>query len=159
MNNEPSDNWEVWFLDDNDLIFFVFERVFHGSIVPLVINFFNMSHYVCKGSCHGSLEEMGVCETDGCTNQWEMMEECDCSDGKHGIEAVRDDVKDINGAVLQDGDSVQVTQDLKIGGGTGKVKRGDKFDNIKLIHGEDAAVECKVGKSTLVIKTCYLRKA
>ena len=44
-----------------------------------------------------------MCEADGCANQWEMMEACECADGKHGAGLV---VKDSNGAVLSDGDDV-----------------------------------------------------
>ena len=62
-----------------------------------------MTHYVCKGSCGGNLEELAMCEADGCSGQWEMMEECDCNDGKHGEGLV---VKDSNGTVLSDGDDV-----------------------------------------------------
>lgn len=65
-------------------------------------------------------------------------------------------VKDSVGNVLNDGDTVQVIKDLKVKGSS-NLKRGEKFKNIRLT-GDDEAVECRQGKSTLVIKTCYLKK-
>lgn len=65
-----------------------------------------MTHFLCKGTCNGTLEDMGICETEGCTNQWEMMEECNCTDGLHGAGESAEIVKDSNGNILQDGDSV-----------------------------------------------------
>ena len=44
-----------------------------------------MTHYICKGGCKGVSDVMGVCEADGCANQWELLEECECADGKHGF--------------------------------------------------------------------------
>lgn len=66
-------------------------------------------------------------------------------------------VKDCNGNQLQNGDSVQITQDLKVKGFPKDLKRGHTFKNIRLTDETDS-VECREGKSTLVIKTCYLKK-
>jgi len=68
------------------------------------------------------------------------------------------ETKDCNGNVLNNGDSVQLTKDLK-GKGTSKAfKRGDVMKNIKLIEDDPANVECRLGKTTMVIKTEYLKK-
>jgi protein PhnA len=67
-------------------------------------------------------------------------------------------VKDSNGNVLSEGDSVQVIKDLKVKGSSDVLKRGTKFKNIHLT-GNDEEVECRQGKSTLVLKTCFLKKA
>lgn len=67
-------------------------------------------------------------------------------------------VKDSNGAVLTEGDSVQVIKDLKVKGGSSDLKRGTLIKKIHLI-GDPEAIECRVDGSTLVLKTCFLKKA
>lgn len=116
-----------------------------------------MIHYFCPG-CGGSLEEIGVCETEDCSNQWEMMEECDCKDGKHGIETTSSlIVKDSNGNQLQTGDSVALIKDLPLRGSSKVYKRGTKVTNIKLTDNPDE-VDCKIGGSAIVLRTEFLKK-
>lgn len=67
------------------------------------------------------------------------------------------DVKDSNGNVLAEGDSVQVIKDLKVKGSSLNLKRGKVFKNIRLTD-KNEEVECREGKSTLVLKTCFLKK-
>jgi protein PhnA len=66
--------------------------------------------------------------------------------------------KDSNGNELNDGDSVQVIKDLKVKGSSITLKQGKLFKNIRLTS-KDEEVECKEGKSTIVLKTCFLKKA
>ncbi|MFV0481643.1 MAG: PhnA domain-containing protein [Campylobacteraceae bacterium] len=66
--------------------------------------------------------------------------------------------KDSNGNVLNDGDTVITTKDLDIKGMSKTLKRGEKIPKIRLTDDENA-VECKIGKSTVVLKTCFLKKA
>ena len=67
-------------------------------------------------------------------------------------------VRDSNGAVLKEGDSVTVIKDLKVRGSSGVIKRGTMVKNIRLT--DDAAeVEGKVEKSVMVLRTEFLRKA
>ncbi len=66
--------------------------------------------------------------------------------------------KDSNGNELNDGDSVQVIKDLKVKGSSQTLKRGKVFKKIRLTSNEEQ-VECKDGKSVLVLKTCFLKKA
>ncbi|GHA60934.1 alkylphosphonate utilization protein [Pontibacter akesuensis] len=68
------------------------------------------------------------------------------------------EVKDSNGNVLSDGDSVHVTRDLKVKGMSTTLKRGNVIKNIRLT-GSEEEVECRVGKSQVVLKTMYLKKA
>jgi protein PhnA len=68
------------------------------------------------------------------------------------------DVKDSNGNVLNDGDSIHVTKDLKIKGMSKTLKRGVAIRNIRLTNNPDQ-VECRIGKSQIVLKTCFLKKA
>lgn len=67
-------------------------------------------------------------------------------------------VKDCNGAPLQEGDSVMVIKDLKVRGGSSDLKRGTLVKKIHLID-DPEAIECRVEGSTLVLKTCFLKKA
>lgn len=67
-------------------------------------------------------------------------------------------VKDSNGAVLSEGDSVSVIKDLKVKGGSSDLKRGTLIKKIHLIDDAEA-IECRVDGSTLVLKTCFLKKA
>ena len=66
-------------------------------------------------------------------------------------------VKDSNGTELNEGDSVQVIKDLKVKGSSTTLKQGKVFKNIRLTS-RDEVVECREGKSTLVLKTCFLKK-
>lgn len=68
------------------------------------------------------------------------------------------EVRDCNGNILEDGDSVQVIKDLKVKGSSTTLKRGSVYRNIRLTAGKDE-VECRVGKSTIVLKTRFLKKA
>lgn len=67
-------------------------------------------------------------------------------------------VKDSNGNELADGDTVQVVKDLKVKGSSQTLKRGTVFKGIRLTDDEEA-VECGQGRNTLVLKTCFLKKA
>ena len=67
------------------------------------------------------------------------------------------DVKDSNGNILEDGDSVQVIKDLKVKGTSSTLKRGQTFKNIRLTS-KNGEVECRSGKSTIVLKTQFLKK-
>ncbi|MCM5662944.1 alkylphosphonate utilization protein [Galbibacter mesophilus] len=68
------------------------------------------------------------------------------------------EVKDSNGNVLNDGDSVHLTKDLKVKGMSKTLKRGNVIKNIRLT-GSPEEVECRVGKSTIVLKTQFLKKS
>lgn len=66
--------------------------------------------------------------------------------------------KDSNGTTLNDGDSVQVIKDLKVKGSSLVLKRGKVIKNIRLTSDEEE-IEYREGKSTMVLKTCFLKKA
>jgi len=67
-------------------------------------------------------------------------------------------VKDSNGNELKDGDAVQVIKDLKVKGSSDTLKRGTVFKTIRLTD-DDEAIECGQGRNTVVLKTCFLKKA
>ena len=67
-------------------------------------------------------------------------------------------VRDSNGAVLKDGDSVTVIKDLKVRGSSSVIKRGTMVKNLRLTDDVDE-VEGKVEKSVMVLRTEFLKKA
>jgi protein PhnA len=69
------------------------------------------------------------------------------------------DVKDSNGAILKDGDSVTLVKDLKVKGTSVTLKRGTRVKSIRLTD-DPAEVECSVDKvKGLVLRTEFLKKA
>lgn len=68
-----------------------------------------------------------------------------------------DTSRDCNGEILKNGDSVQINKDLKIKGMSKTLKRGTIVKGIK-ISGDEGHVDCKIGKSTVALKTCFLKK-
>jgi len=69
------------------------------------------------------------------------------------------EIKDSNGNILADGDSVLLIKDLKVKGTTVTLKRGTVAKNIRLTSNQEE-VECNVEKVRgLVLKTCFLKKA
>ncbi len=66
--------------------------------------------------------------------------------------------KDGKGNILEDGDNVHVIKDLKIKGMSKILKRGNIIKNIRLTNNSQE-VECRIGKSQIVLKTQFLKKA
>lgn len=68
-------------------------------------------------------------------------------------------VKDANGNVLQDGDTVVVIKDLPVKGGSGPIKVGTKVKNIRLTDG-DHNIDCKIpGFGAMGLKSEFVKKA
>jgi len=65
--------------------------------------------------------------------------------------------KDSNGAELADGDAVTVIKDLKVKGSSMVIKRGTKVKSIRLTENPEE-VDCKIDGSSIVLKTCFLKK-
>ena len=61
-----------------------------------------------------------------------------------------------NGGLL-DGDSVTVIKDLKVRGSSMVIKRGTKVKSIRLTENPEE-VDCKIDGSSIVLKTCFLKK-
>ena len=72
-------------------------------------------------------------------------------------EAEAEVAKDSNGAELVDGDSVTVIKDLKVRGSSMVIKRGTKVKGIRLTE-DPTEVDCKIDGSSIVLKTCFLKK-
>ena len=68
-------------------------------------------------------------------------------------------IKDSNGHILQDGDSVVVIKDLKVKGSSTVVKVGTKVKNIRLVDG-DHDIDCKIDKiGAMKLKSQFVKKA
>ena len=67
-------------------------------------------------------------------------------------------IKDANGNVLQDGDTVTVIKDLKVKGSSLVVKVGTKVKNIRLVEG-DHDIDCKIdGIGPVKLKFQFVKK-
>ncbi|CAG7839063.1 hypothetical protein CLOHAE12215_00449 [Clostridium haemolyticum] len=68
-------------------------------------------------------------------------------------------VKDSNGNILKDGDSVTIIKDLKIKGYSNALKKGTKVKNIRLVDG-DHNIDCKIdGFGAMLLKSEFVKKA
>ena len=67
-------------------------------------------------------------------------------------------VRDANGNVLQDGDTITVIKDLKVKGSSSVVKVGTKVKNIRLVDG-DHDIDCKIdGIGAMKLKSEFVKK-
>ncbi|WP_084255428.1 zinc ribbon domain-containing protein YjdM [Pasteurella testudinis] len=85
-----------------------------------------------------------------CGNEWSGEEVAETAD-----EFI---VKDSNGNLLQDGDSVILIKDLKVKGSSLVLKKGSKAKNIRLVD-SDHNVDCKIDGVSLALKSEFLKKA
>ena len=86
-----------------------------------------------------------------CAHEWAKTATQDIAEGVTII-------KDANGNVLQDGDTVTVIKDLKVKGTSLVVKVGTKVKNIKLVGG-DHDIDCKIdGIGAMKLKSQYVKK-
>lgn len=68
-------------------------------------------------------------------------------------------VKDANGNLLKDGDSVTIIKDLPVKGASKSIKVGTKVTNIRLVEG-DHNIDCKVpGFGAMGLKSEFVKKA
>ena len=90
-----------------------------------------------------------------CAHEWILDGESEEQEGQNLI-------KDANGNVLEDGDTVTVIKDLKIKGSSSSVKIGTKVKNIKLIDGSSDGhdIDCKIdGFGAMKLKSEFVKKA
>jgi len=68
-------------------------------------------------------------------------------------------VKDANGNLLADGDSVTIIKDLKVKGSSSTLKIGTKVKSIRLVEG-DHNIDCKIdGFGAMKLKSEFVKKA
>lgn len=67
-------------------------------------------------------------------------------------------VKDANGNILQNGDSITIIKDLKVKGASSSLKIGTKVKNIRLVD-SDHNIECKIdGFGAMKLKSEFVKK-
>lgn len=85
-----------------------------------------------------------------CAHEWSLAN--DQSDEAEQV------VKDANGNVLQDGDTITIIKDLKVKGSSSVLKIGTKVKNIRLVDG-DHNIDCKIdGFGAMKLKSEFVKK-
>lgn len=80
------------------------------------------------------------------------------SDNEDKISDTTLKIKDANGQLLHDGDTVTVIKDLKVKGSSLVVKVGTKVKNIRLVEG-DHDIDCKIdGIGAMQLKSQFVKK-
>ena len=93
--------------------------------------------------------EMLVCPE--CAHEWRPGGEA------VEVEAKRE-VRDANGTVLHDGDTVTMVKDLKVKGSSAPLKVGTKVKNIRLVDG-DHNIDCRIeGFGAMALKSEFVKK-
>lgn len=93
--------------------------------------------------------ELLVCPE--CGHEWNATAQASSDDARV--------IRDANGNVLADGDSITVIKDLKVKGSSLVVKVGTKVRNIRLVDG-DHDIDCKIdGIGAMKLKSEFVRKA
>lgn len=85
-----------------------------------------------------------------CAYEWSATEPTNTEEGLV--------VKDSNGNLLADGDSVTVIKDLKVKGSSSTLKQGTKVKSIRLVEG-DHNIDCKIdGFGAMKLKSEFVKK-
>ncbi|MCL6235558.1 MULTISPECIES: zinc ribbon domain-containing protein YjdM [Acinetobacter] len=111
-----------------------------------------------------SLPNCPQCNSEYTYNDGDLLICPECSHEWREGESAADEqvlIKDANGNVLTDGDTVTVVKDLKIKGSSSVVKVGTKVKNIRLLadatDGHD--IDCKIdGIGAMKLKSEYVKK-
>jgi len=86
-----------------------------------------------------------------CAHEWTLGSENESNDDKKIV-------KDANGNVLNDGDTVTVIKDLKVKGSSSVLKIGTKVKGIRLVDG-DHDIDCKIdGFGAMKLKSEFVKK-
>jgi protein PhnA len=89
-----------------------------------------------------------------CAHEWGVQSESE-SNGDINV------IKDANGNVLQDGDSVTIIKDLKVKGASSSIKIGTKVKNIRLVYDSSDShdIDCKIdGFGAMSLKSEFVKK-
>ncbi|KXV68394.1 MAG: zinc ribbon domain-containing protein YjdM [Acetobacter malorum] len=92
-----------------------------------------------------------------CGHEWSQQDQAAEADGAEGSTEIRD----ANGNVLADGDTVTVIKDLKVKGSSLVVKGGTKVKGIRLADGGDGHdIACKIpGIGAMNLKSEFVKKS
>lgn len=96
-------------------------------------------------------EDGSVLVCPECAHEWTLGADAGDSEDARVI-------KDSNGNVLNDGDTVTIIKDLKVKGSSSVLKIGTKVKNIRLVDG-DHDIDCKIdGFGAMKLKSEFVRK-
>ncbi len=125
---------------------------FFGAFAPLTFEEIHMSLPNCpKCNSEYTYEDNGMYICPECAYEWNDNEPAQESD-----ELI---VKDANGNLLADGDSVTIIKDLKVKGSSSMLKIGTKVKNIRLVEG-DHNIDCKIdGFGPMKLKSEFVKKS
>ncbi|WP_239257167.1 zinc ribbon domain-containing protein YjdM [Listeria ilorinensis] len=97
-------------------------------------------------------EDRGMLVCPECGHEWSALSESVTATEENLI------VKDANGNLLVDGDTVTVIKDLKVKGASNPLKMGTKVKNIRLVEG-DHNIDCKIeGFGAMKLKSEFVKK-
>ncbi len=103
-----------------------------------------------KCSSQLTYEDQALLICPECGHEWSREAAAAADEG--------DVIRDANGNVLQDGDTITVIKDLKIKGSSQVVKVGTKVKNIRLVGG-DHDIDCRIdGIGAMKLKSEFVRK-
>lgn len=102
--------------------------------------------------CHSeyTYEDGSLLVCPECAHEWSLEAENSEEDEKI--------ITDVNGNVLNDGDTVTIIKDLKVKGSSSTLKQGTKVKNIRLVDG-DHDIDCKIdGFGAMKLKSEFVKK-
>ncbi len=101
----------------------------------------------CKSEYVYEMENLLVCPE--CAHEWNPAEKDKLPE-----------IKDSNGHILQNGDTVVVIKNLPVKGAPKPVKAGTKVKNIRLNYDSDHDIDCKIdGFGAMALKSEFVKKA
>lgn len=120
--------------------FFIFAKINIMELSPCPL---------CKSTY--TYEMNGLLTCPECGHEWNAEEENTATDGFV--------VKDSNGNILQNGDSVVTIKNLPVKGTSQSIKAGTKVRNIRLVD-SDHNIDCKIdGFGAMALKSEFVKKA
>jgi protein PhnA len=91
-----------------------------------------------------------------CAHEWSPSAAAPLNESAEPEKAV---VRDANGSILQDGDTVVVVKDLPVKGASSALKVGTKVKGIRLVEG-DHNIDCRIeGFGGMKLKSEFVKKA
>lgn len=107
---------------------------------------------LCESTFTYEDRDMYVCPE--CAHEWSQGGSSQSGE----VNADEKVIKDSNGNVLADGDTITVIKDLKVKGSSAVVKVGTKVKNIRLVDG-DHDIDCKIdGIGAMKLKSEFVKK-
>ena len=104
-----------------------------------------------KCSSEYTYEDNGILICPECAHEWNEAVKSENAENKKIV-------KDANGNILNDGDSVALIKDLKLKGSSSTIKAGTKVKSIRLVD-EDHNIDCKVdGFGKVGLKSEFVKK-